>query len=102
VSLESYAPVADLAVDPGIRDAVLLLRSEGVETFESCEGGDGHAFPEPTIRFHGDAWAGYRAFAVAMQHQLPVAHLRRVYDVVEAQLEGPWWEITFRTTGPAS
>jgi hypothetical protein len=25
----------------------------GVETIESCEGGPGHAFPEPTVRLAG-------------------------------------------------
>ena len=38
-------------LDPGIERAVNLLREARVETFESCEGGAGHAFPEPTIRF---------------------------------------------------
>lgn len=70
-TLEAFAPVVDLDMDPGIRRAVLILRSAGVETFESCEGGAGHAFPDPTIRFDGDAWAGYKAFAVAMEHVRP-------------------------------
>lgn len=88
-----------MPLDPGIRDAVTILRRGGVETFESCEGGEGHAFPVPTIRFYGDAWAGYRAFSIAMEHALAVANLRRVYDVIEGQLHGPWWEMTFRTKG---
>ena len=37
------------ALDDGIREAVLLLRKAGYKTFTSCEGGRGHAFPEPTI-----------------------------------------------------
>jgi hypothetical protein len=40
-------------LDPGIAPYVDALRAEGVETFESCEGGDGHAYPEPTVRFAG-------------------------------------------------
>ena len=98
MTLEAHSPVADSPVDPGIRDIVLVLRSNGVETFESCEGGEGHSFVEPTVRFHGDAWAGYRAFAVAMENGLSVSSLRRAYDVINAQLYGPWWEMTFRTT----
>ena len=43
----------DPPLDPKIEQAVLVLRSAGVETFESCEGGEGHAYTEPTIRFHG-------------------------------------------------
>lgn len=91
---------ADL--DPGIRKYVLILRSRGIETFESCQGGSGHSFPEPTIRFHGNAFEGYRAFTEAMNHGLPVFKLRCAYDVNEMRLEGPWWEMTFRTTDPAS
>lgn len=89
----------DLPLDAGIRDAVLLLRSKGIETFESCEGGDGHAFEVPTVKFHGDAWAGYKAFAIAMEHGLPVRRIQRAYGVVDGHLEGPWWEIVFYATG---
>jgi hypothetical protein len=85
-------------LDKGIRDYVVKLRLEGIETFESCQGGEGHAFPEPTIRFYGNAYEGYRAFAAAMNHGLPVLSLRRVWDVADGALEGPWWEMTFRTT----
>ena len=92
-------PDYDPPLDPGIAKYVSALRRGGVETFESCEGGLGHAYPEPTVRFHGSSWAGYRAFSVAMEHGLPVANLRRVYDVIDGQLQGPWWEMTFRTTG---
>lgn len=95
MTLEAFAPVADLAIDQGIREAVLKLRAGGVETFESCEGGEGHAFAEPTVRFHGDAWAGYRAFAVAMENGLRPVSVRRVYDVISDQLVGAWWEIVF-------
>ncbi|KKL60024.1 hypothetical protein LCGC14_2209410, partial [marine sediment metagenome] len=52
-SLEKFAPEVDFPIDPGIRYAVLVLRAGGIETFESCEGGPGHASPDPTIRFHG-------------------------------------------------
>lgn len=100
VSFEALAPDTDMDIDAGIRRWVLILRSKGVETFEACQGGSGHAMPEPTIKFHGSSWAGYHAFAVAMEHGLPVLHLRRVYGVGDGQLEGPWWEITLRTMDP--
>lgn len=85
-------------IDPGITEAVDILRNAGIETFDSCEGGPGHALPEPTIRFHGNAWAGHKAFAVAMENGLPVLSLRRAYIVTSGQLEGPWWELVLRTT----
>lgn len=96
--LDAYDIDAEMPLDPGIRRYVLILRAQGIETFESCEGGTGHAFLEPTIRFHGDMPEGYRAFAAAMDYGLPVLHLRRYYEVSNGQLEGPWWEMTFRTT----
>jgi hypothetical protein len=82
-------------LDTGIKDAVLALRRAGVETFESCEGGAGHAFPEPTVRFHGDRSEGFRALAAAMQAGLNVADLRRVWPVNDGEPTGPWWELTF-------
>jgi hypothetical protein len=90
----------DLALDPGIRGYVLALREGGVETFESCEGGDGHALTEPTVRFHGAVPAGFKAYAVACERGLPVAVLRLCYPVDDNKmLTGPWWEMTFATKG---
>lgn len=43
---------------------------------------------------------GYRAFAIAMDYGMPVLSLRRFYHVTDGWLEGPWWEMTFRTTDP--
>lgn len=94
--LEAFAPETDMPLDSGIRYAVLVLRSGGVETFESCEGGPGHPYGDPAIRFYGTAWAGYHAFAVAMEHGLPVFRLGHVYDCLDGQLNGPWWELVFR------
>lgn len=95
-------PMPELPLDPGIRRYVIALREGGIETFESCQGGEGHAFAEPTIRFHGGRYEGYRAVAVAMERGLPVAQLRRAWGLYDSELEGPWWEITFRTTDSQS
>ena len=90
-------PIAeDSPLDPGIEHAVKTLLAGGVETFESCEGGEGHAYPEPTVRFHGDQAEGPFAFAVARRAGLPVLELRRVWPVIDGELTGPWWELTFR------
>jgi len=82
-------------LDAGIRPAVLALRAAGIETFESCEGGEGHAFFEPTVRFHGHAAEGFRAVAAALDAGLPVSELRRVWSVLDGELTGPCWELTF-------
>lgn len=84
------------SLDPGIAGYVDVLDDAGVETFESCEGGEGHAFLEPTVRFYGDGGEGFRALAVAIQHDLPVGELRRYWQIVSGEPEGPHWELTFR------
>lgn len=88
----------DPPLDPGINDAVIALRSHGVETFESCQGGDGHAYPEPTVRFHGDREEGFRALSAAMKSGLRVSELRRVWIVQDDEPTGPWWELTLVPT----
>jgi hypothetical protein len=95
--LERFVPDIDMALDLGIRRYVLVFRRAGIETIESCEGGHGHSFPEPTIRFCGNNGEGFKAMSIAMTYGLPVLALRRVWDVVDGELSGPWWEITFRT-----
>lgn len=86
----------DPPLNPGIRNFVHVLAKGGVETFESCEGGSGHAYTEPTIRFHGDRSAGFRALALALEHDLPVAALRRTWPILDGEPTGPWWEMTFQ------
>ena len=84
-------------LDPGIKAAVERLKACGIETFESCEGGIGHAFTEPTIRFRGTPEAGWRAFSVCLAYGLPVLCLRRVWYVLDAnEPTGPDWELVFR------
>lgn len=84
------------SLDDGIREAVRTLAEAGVETFESCQGGEGHAYLEPTIRFHGQRDAGWKALAVALAVRLGVLELRRVWPINDGEPTGPWWEMTFR------
>ena len=57
MKMENKPPYDSL--DDGIREAVRILAEAGIETFESCQGGDGHAYSEPTIRFHGERGRSY-------------------------------------------
>jgi hypothetical protein len=82
-------------LDKGIAAFVEILCKAGVETYESCQGGAGHSFPEPTVRFHGTEAAGWEALAVAMYHALPVYALRRVWQCRPDGPDGPFWEMTF-------
>lgn len=90
-----YSVDEDSQIDPGIKPHVIALREAGIETFESCQGGQGHAFHDPTVRFHGDRSEGFRAFAAMTQCGLPVAELRRVWPINDGEPTGPWWELTF-------
>ena len=87
--------MAERDLDPGIVVAVHALQGAGIETFESCEGGPGHAFNEPTVRFHGGHAEGWKALAAALQHGLKVSELRRYYSIIDGEPVGPHWEMTF-------
>ena len=87
-------------IDAGIKPYVAILLDFGIETFESCQGGNGHAFPDPTIRFHGDTSEGWKALAAAMQRGLPVSDLRYCWAMRDGLPDGPYWEIVFKR--PAS
>ena len=88
---ETFSP----PLDAGIVMYVHALREGGIETYESCQGGKNHAYPEPTIRFHGDRSEGFKALAVAVQRQLPIAALRRIWTILDGEPVGPYWEMTF-------
>jgi hypothetical protein len=83
-------------VDLGIVRAVKVLLDSDVEAFESCEGGEGHAFPQPTIRFGGTVEAGWRALAICLNFGFPVSALRRYWTIDGREPVGPSWEIVFR------
>ena len=98
--MPTVLPIDIDRLDGGIRQVVETLVANGVETFESCEGGKGHAFHEPTVRFHGNHAEGFRVLSVALQHGLSVCELRRYYSIEDGVPVGPQWEMTFslRTT----
>ena len=82
-------------LDEGIKREVEILRENGIETYESCEGGPRHAYPEPTVRFHGQKEEGFRALAIALQNGLKPSKLGRVWTIIDHEPTGPEWEITF-------
>jgi hypothetical protein len=89
---ESFDP----PLDPGIAYAVEILYILGVDTFDSCEGGEGHLHSEPIVRFHGDfPSAGYQALSIALAYYLPVRELRRRWSLNGGEIARPDWEIVF-------
>lgn len=83
-------------IDSGIAPFVKVLQEYGVETFESCEGGVGHCSAEPFVRFHGGSAAGWRALQVALDHGMPVLDLQRYWSLIDGEVTGPFWRMTFR------
>ena len=84
-------------IDPGIAREVKILWENGVETYESCQGGEGHSFLEPTVRFRGGQGEGFIALGIALQHGLKVSELRRFWSIQGGEPHGPEWEMTFLT-----
>jgi hypothetical protein len=82
-------------LDPGIAPYVEALRAAGIDTFESCEGGEGHAVPAPTVWFNGERAAGFRALAVCIENRLPAYELRRTWTIQDGEPTGPIWELAF-------
>jgi hypothetical protein len=91
----SFRTLDGIKLDKGIAREVKILFQNGVETTESCEGGQGHPFPEPTVRFAGGQAEGFRALGIALQNGLNVTELRRVWSVQDGEPVGPQWEMTF-------
>lgn len=89
----------DPPLDPGIKDAVEILVAGGIETFASCQGGKGHSYPEPTVRFFGGRSEGFKAVAIALGHALPVTAIRRYWSIEDGEPVGPQWEIVFWRMG---
>lgn len=85
----------DPPLDTGIAPVVHFLNEFGFETFESCEGGEGHAYPYPTVRFHGDIGMGFRVFGLLRDRAIPMMHLARLWQVIDGEPIGPYWEISF-------
>jgi hypothetical protein len=67
------------SIDPLILPAVEILNKHGFETFESCQGGENHCFPEPTVRFYGDEFDLVRAFEICECHNIAVLAAKRVF-----------------------
>lgn len=84
----------DPPLDAGISDLVICLVSKGIETCESCQGGTGHSYPEPTVRLLGGIAEGYKAVSFALEEGFAVSELRRVWPLIDGCLTGPYWELT--------
>ena len=92
-------------IDPLILPAVEILNRHGFDTFESCQGGEGHCYPEPTVRFNGSEFDLIRAYEICKCYNLTVLAAKRVFRKTEVYKndatsigivwDNPFNEITF-------
>mgnify|MGYP003648090844 CR=1 FL=1 len=94
---KSHGLELDMPLDKGIAAAVHILREGGLCTIESCEGGSGHPFSEPTVRISGSHAEGFKAYAIAIEAGLQPRSIARIWTVDDGELTGPYWDITFKT-----
>lgn len=86
----------NMPLDKGIERLVRVLRYNGVQTDQSCEGGKGHASPFPMVRFNGSRAEGYRALGIALDYGFSVFSLSRVWYVEKGEITGPQWVLRLR------
>jgi hypothetical protein len=84
-----------LPLDLGIVRAVRVLRESGFHTIESCQGGDGHCYPEPTIEFEASRGGGWHALGLLMDFGFPIKRIGQLWTMTEGMPAGPVWHVTF-------
>lgn len=90
------------SLDAGIRFAVRVLHADGIETCQSCEGGEGHAYDRPTIDMiagPSDS-AGLAAVAALWTYGLPVYDLSKVWPIKHGMPYEFLWRVTFSAPCP--
>lgn len=81
------------AVDPMIRPLVRALRHSGIETTESCQGGEGHGGEWPWVTFNGGEEEGNRAMSLA-ERLVKVWMMEKCWEVLGGQRVGEgFWRI---------
>lgn len=87
-------------LDAGIRFAVRVLHAAGFETCQSCQGGLGHSYPEPTVETTAlaDDSSGFGALAALQEYGLPVAAVAIVWPVRNGLPYEKNWRVTFYKT----
>lgn len=86
-------------IDAGVRFAVRVLHAAGIETCQSCEGGQGHAYTEPSVDMRADGphrAGGFRALSALADYGLHVRRIELVWDVVDDLPTERIWRVVLR------
>ena len=82
-------------LDDGIRFPVRVLHARGIETGQSCEGGEGHAYDHPTVDLLGNTpSAGFAALAALTEYGLRVRDVALLWPVNQGLPGENFWRIT--------
>lgn len=89
-------------LDPGIRFAVRVLHAAGIETGQSCQGGEGHAYSEPTVDLPatGADATGFAALAALTEYGIRVEEVAMTWTVQNGTPYQKLWRIRLREPYP--
>lgn len=89
-------------LDPGVRFAVRVLHARGIETGQSCEGGEDHSYDRPTIdlREGGPRPVGFAALAALEDYGLRVRDVSLVWSIDKGLIDETFWRLTLWQAWP--
>jgi hypothetical protein len=90
-------------LDPGIRFAVRVLHANGIETGQSCQGGEGHCYDRPTVDLWGegaDGAPGFAALHALEQYGLRVESVALHWTVERGLPFQRFWRIALAQAWP--
>lgn len=87
-------------IDPEIAAALHALADYGIDTFSSCQGGEGHTCGMPEILFLGDDHAGLYAVWLLEAAGFRVWELSRHWDLDFGLPRAPFWRVAMRSLKP--
>jgi hypothetical protein len=94
-ALEHFGHASEL-MDPGIIRVVRIFTEHKIETCQSCQGGEGHAYTRPSVDLTYQPW---EALGVASHYGIPVTRISHIWNVdpdSDEPRDSPIWRIEFR------
>jgi hypothetical protein len=79
-------------MDPGIICAVRIFQEHGIETCQSCQGGEGHSYEWPTVDIYRAPW---KALDIANDFALPVTRISEQFGIADGRPVEHFWRIEF-------